>query len=426
VTRKKKQKGSLSGLLLAKGSKLPPTVRQRLGTLWFRVDPFVKSFLDKLHQNLTRFVQNIASQAVAVVIAFLVGALVLLATGHSPIDAYSKLLTGAFGDSYGLGQTLTQATPIIFTSLAFLFAFKCGLFNIGAEGQLLIGGFAAAWVGISFTGLPIYVHLPLALLAGAAGGALWGFIPAVLKAELDAHEVITTMMLSYVALYITSYMVNYPFKAPGWVAQTPFIAPAAELPRILPPTQLSGSIIVALIMAGITAFVLQRTTLGYEVRAIGLNATAARSGGINVKRGMLLALVISGMIAGLGGAGEILGVERRFIDGFSPGYGWDGLAVALIGGLNPFGVVLASILVGALRSGGMVMNRVTGVPLDVIYLIQSLVVLFAAAPQLMKYLSKKGVISWRKARRVLTKLPSALKNIKHRVKVEGTANGRHS
>jgi ABC-type uncharacterized transport system permease subunit len=418
VSRKGKKTDNLGVLLHTIGSRLPPTVRQRLGNTWFRLHPFITSFFDKLSRNLARFVRGIVPQTIAIIIALLVGALVLWATGHSPIDAYSQLFAGAFGDSYGFGQTLTQATPIIFTSLAFLFAFKCGLFNIGAEGQLLIGGMAAALVGISFTNLPFYVHLPLALLAGAGGGALWGFIPAVLKAKLDAHEVITTMMLSYVALYVTSYMVNYPFKAPGWVAQTPLIAPAAELPRILPPTQLSGSIIVALTMVGITAFVLQRTTLGYEVRAIGLNATAARSGGINVKRGIILALVISGTLAGLGGAGEILGVERRFIDHFSPGYGWDGLAVALIGGLNPFGVVLASILVGALRSGGMVMNRVTGVPLDVIYLVQSLVVLFAAAPQLMKYLSKRGVSTLRTAGRVLTRFKSILKNVRRRPKEE--------
>ena len=375
-----------------------------------------RSFLNKLYRNLAKLIRGILPQTIAIIIALLIGALVLWTTGHSPIDAYTQLFVGAFGDSYGFGQTLTQATPIIFTSLAFLFAFKCGLFNIGAEGQLLIGGMAAALVGISLTNLPAYVHLPLALLAGAAGGALWGFIPAVLKAKLDAHEVITTMMLSYVALYVTSYLVNYPFKAPGWVAQTPFIAPAAELPRILPPTQLSGSIIVALIMVGITAFVLKRTTIGYEVRAIGLNATAARSGGINVKKGMILALVISGAVAGLGGAGEILGVERRFIDGFSPGYGWDGLAVALIGGLNPFGVVLASILVGALRSGGMVMNRVTGVPLDVIYLVQSLVVLFASAPELMKFILKRRAVHWQPAERVLTMFRSTLDKVRERLK----------
>lgn len=338
---------------------------------------------------------------IAVLAAFLLGALVLLATGYSPIDAYSNLLFGAFGSYYYIGQTFSQATPIIFTSLAFLFAFKCGLFNIGAEGQLLIGGFSAALVGITFTDLPIYIHLPLALLAGAAGGALWAFIPAVLKARLDAHEVITTMMLSYVALYVISYMVNYPFKAPGWVAQTPIVAPSAQLPSLMYPTQLSASIIVAIIMVVFIAYVLQKTTLGYEIRAIGLNPSAAESGGINVKKGIVLALVISGAIAGLGGAGEILGVHHRYIDGFSPGYGWDGLAVALIGGLNPFGAVFAAIFFGALRSGGTVMNRVTGVPIDVIFILQALVVLFVAAPRLIRYLSSKGMAVPRAIKRLL-------------------------
>jgi ABC-type uncharacterized transport system permease subunit len=416
VSRKAKQIDQVSKLLFKTASKLPPTAIHQTNKTWSRARPLIESYPTKIGRNLKKFLRGAIPQIVAVAVAFLVGAIVLAATGYSPIDAYTQLLMGAFGDSYGIGQTLAQATPIIFTSLAFLFAFKCGLFNIGAEGQLLIGGIAAALVGISFTNLPIYVHLPLALLAGAAGGALWAFVPGILKAKLDAHEVITTLMLSYVALYVTSYLVNYPFKAPGWVAQTPLIASTAELPRILPPTQLSGSIIVALIMVGITAFVLQRTTLGYEVRAIGLNATAAKSGGINVKRGIILALVISGTLAGLGGAGEILGVERRFIDGFSPGYGWDGLAVALIGGLNPFGAVLASILVGALRSGGLVMNRVTGVPLDVIYVVQSLVVLFASAPQLMKSISKKRAVNWRMASLVLTKFRSVLKKIGDRLR----------
>lgn len=348
---------------------------------------------------------------VAILAAFLVGALVLSATGHSPVDAYSSLLFGAFGSYYYIGQTFTQATPIIFTSLAFLFAFKCGLFNIGAEGQLLIGGFAAALVGISLSNLPIYVHLPLALLAGAAGGAFWGFIPAILKSRLDAHEVITTMMLSYVALYVISYMVNYPFKAPGWVAQTPVVAPSAQLPQLMPPTQLSASLIIAIAMVVFVAYVLQRTTLGYEVRAIGLNPSAAESGGINVKKGILVALVISGAIAGLGGAGEILGVHYRYIDGFSPGYGWDGLAVALIGGLNPFGVALAAILFGALRSGGTVMNRVTGVPLDVIFILQALVVLFVAAPRLIRYLSSKGVAISQTVKRSLARARALVKRL---------------
>jgi len=325
-------------------------------------------------------------QVIAVVAAFLVGAVVLVVTGYSPVEAYAMMLTGAFGDVYGIGQTLTKATPIIFTALAFLFAMKSGLFNIGAEGQLIIGGFAAALVGISFDGLPALIHVPLALLAGALAGGAWGFIPAILKAKLGAHEVITTMMLSYVATYLTSYMVNYPFKAPGWVAQTVPLAPSAQLPRILPPTQLSASFIVALILVALTYFVLQKTTFGYGVRASGLNPLAAENGGINVKRTMILALFVSGAMAGLGGSGEVMGVHGRFIDGFSPGYGWDGLAVALVGGLHPVGVVIAAILFGALRSGGMTMTRVTHVPLDIVIILQSLVIVFVAAPTLIRYL----------------------------------------
>jgi len=357
--------------------------------------PYPKAW-QLIHEILTRLGLSLCRmlpEMIAIAVAFLVGGTVLSATGHSPVEAYGAMIMGAFGDVFGIGQTLMQATPIIFTALSFLFAFKGGLFNIGAEGQLLVGAFVAALIGISFD-LPVFVHLPLALLAGALAGGFWGFIPAVLKAKLGAHEVITTMMLSYVAFYVTGYMVNYPFKAPGWVAQTVVIAPSAQLPRILQPTQLSASIFIAVILAGLTYYTLEKTTLGYEVRAVGLNPTVAESTGISVKRGMILALVISGAIAGMGGAGEVLGVHRRFIEGFSPGYGWDGLAVALIGRLHPVGVLFAAILFGALRSGGMVMTRATGVPLDIIFMLQALVVLFMAAPRLIRHLLKRCGFRW--------------------------------
>ena len=350
----------------------------------------LKELLRELLASLKLGLRRILPQIIAILMAFLAGAIVLLITGYSPLETYSAMIMGAFGDIFGIGQTFTQATPIIFTALAFLFAFKCGLFNIGAEGQLLIGGFAAALVGVSFQGLPAFIHVPMALLAGALAGGLWGFIPAILKAKLGAHEVITTMMLSYVAFYVTGYMVNYPFKAPGWVAQTVAIAPSAELPRILQPTQLSASIFIAVILVALTHYTLQKTTFGYEVRATGLNPTAAESGGIDVRRGMILALVVSGALAGLGGSGEVMGVHRRFIEGFSPGYGWDGLAVALVGGLHPVGVLLAAVLFGAFRSGGMVMTRVTGVPLDIVFILQALVILFVAAPKLIRHLLKRG------------------------------------
>jgi len=353
-----------------------------------------RALLSKVASSLGLWVRRVFAQAVAILLAFVVGAVVLVATGHSPVDAYGAMLRGAFGSVFGVGQTLTQATPVIFTALAFLFAFKGGLFNIGAEGQLLMGGFAAAIVGISFSGMPALLHVPLALLAGALAGGLWGLIPAVLKARFGAHEVITTMMLSYVALYLTGYMVNYPFKAPGWVAQTVPIAPSAELPRVLQPTQLSAAIFIAVLLAALTHHVLQKTSLGYEVRAIGLNLTAAESSGIDVRRGMVLALVVSGAMAGLGGSGEVLGVHRRFIESFSPGYGWDGLAVALVGGLHPVGVLLAAVLFGALRSGGMVMTRATGVPLDIVLLLQALVIVFVAAPTMIRHYLRRVGFRW--------------------------------
>jgi len=344
--------------------------------------------------GLSPRMRTILTQLLAILMAFVVGAVVLQVTGYSPLEAYSAMLKGAFGNVFGIGQTFTQATPIMFTALAFLFSFKGGLFNIGAEGQFLVGAIAAALVGIFFEGLPAVVHVPLALLVGAIAGGLWGFIPAFLKIRFGAHEVITTMMLSYVAFYLTAYMVNYPFKAPGWVAQTVRISSSAELPRILPPTQLSASIFVAGLLTLVTQYVLQKTAFGFEIRAIGLNPDAAENAGIDVKRGMILALMVSGAIAGLGGSGEILGVHRRFIQGFSPGYGWAGLAVALVGGLHPYGVILAAVLFGALRSGGMVMTRVTGVPLDIVFLLQALVILFVAAPKLIRTLLRRGGLRW--------------------------------
>lgn len=328
-------------------------------------------------------------QVAAILLAFIVGALVLYVSRYDPILAYIAMLRGAFGDTFGIGQTLTQATPIIFTSLAFLISSKAGLFNIGAEGQFLVGAFTSSLVGIYLGGLPWILHIPLALLIGAVVGGAWGLIAAILKTRFNAHEVITTMMLSYVADYLTGYMVNYPYKAPGWVSQTVKISASAELPRILPPTQLSAGVLVALALVAFTAYLLRKTIIGFELRAIGLNPSAAESAGISINRNIMMAMFLSGAVAGLGGACEILGVHRRFIEGFSPGYGWDGLAVALVGGLDPVGSLLASILFGALRSGGMIMSRSTKVPLDIVIILQGLVIIFVAAPTFIRSLLKR-------------------------------------
>ena len=332
---------------------------------------------------------EVVYQIIAILMAFLVGALVLLVTGYSPIEAYIGMITGAFGNIFGIGQTLTHSTPIIFTSLAFLVSYKAGLFNIGGEGQFLMGAIAAAVTGIYFEGLPGIIHIPLTLLAGILVGGFWGLIPALLKSRFDAHEVITTMMLSYVAQYFTSYLVNFPFKAPGWVSQTEKLPASAELARLIPSSQLSSGIFIAIALVVLVWFLLNKTILGYELRAIGLNPSAAENSGIKINRGVIVSLVLSGAIAGLGGAVEIMGTHKRFIDGFSPGYGWDGLAVALVGGLDPFGSLLASILFGALRSGGMIMARASGVPTDINILLQGLVILFVAAPALMRSVMRR-------------------------------------
>jgi len=327
---------------------------------------------------------SILPEIIAILLAFLISALILLFSGYSPLVAFSALFRGAFGSKNAWGQTLTQATPILFTALAFLLTFRTGIFNIGVEGQFLMGAIASALAGIYFSGLPAPLHIALSLLAGGVMGALWGLIPALLKAYLGVHEVITTMMMSYIASYLTSYLVNYPFKAPGWVAQTEPVAKSALLPKILPPTQLSLSFIIALFFSFLVSFFLFHTYLGFQVRAVGLNPEAAENKGIAIKNRQILAFLLSGFIAGIGGGGEILGVHGRFVDGFSPGYGWDGIAVGLVGKLHPGGCILASILFGMLRAGGMTMTRVTKVPLDLSLIIQSLVIILVAAPYFIK------------------------------------------
>jgi simple sugar transport system permease protein len=329
-------------------------------------------------------VMDVGIALIAVGAALLVGAVIVSISGYSPFEAYKALFTGAFGSSYDFAQTLARTTPLIFTGLTVAFAFRCGLFNIGGEGQLYMGGMAAAIVGVSFTNLPIYIHIPLALLVGAAVGGAWAFIPGFLKARVGAHEVITTIMMNYIGILLCSYLANYPFKAEGWVAQTDIVQPTAQLPRLVPSTQLSASLFVALACVVIAYYFLYKTSHGYEIRAVGLNPTAAEFGGISVQKNIIIAMLISGMFAGIGGAGEVLGLHKRFIFGFSPGYGFDGIAVAVLGRNHPVGVILGALLFGALRNGGMVMKQLTNVPTDLVVVIQGIVILFVAAPEMFR------------------------------------------
>ncbi len=324
-----------------------------------------------------------------------VGAIITAATGHSVPAVFRELALGAFSDVYRFANTLMRATPILFTSLSFLIAFRAGLFNIGAEGQLFIGGFFAAWAGFTFS-LPPVLHLVVCLLFGAAVGGLWGFIPGWLRARRGANEFVTTMMLSYVAILLTQWFVSPggPFHGGRMAARTVRIESTAELPRLLAGTQLSWGLLIAFIVALLVWYFLFRTPRGYELRAVGQRETAAEYGGVNVARTQILAMVLAGVLAGLGGAAEILGIHRGFTVGFSPGYGWDGIAGGLIARAHPIGAVFAALLMGALRAGGAGVDRAGVAPRDLVEVLQGLVILFVVAPELFRLVGR-----WRLRRR---------------------------
>lgn len=327
--------------------------------------------------------QEVLIPIIAVFLALLVGSGFILLVGENPLVAYTVLFRESLGSAKNIATTLQRATPLIFTGLAVAFAFRAGLFNIGAEGQLYIGAFAAAWVGFTFT-LPRVIHLPLAICAGMLGGALWGALPGYLKAKLGVHEVINTIMLNFIALFLTDWLATGPFHGGTWVPETARIESTAALTRLYPPTRLNTGIYLALVAVVVAYVILWKTRRGYELRAVGLNPSAAEYGGINVARNTVVAMAISGAFAGLAGTEQILGLHNRFILRFSPELGFMGIAVALLGKNHPVGVVFAAVLFGALQSGSAAMDRLTAVPRELITIIQALIIFFVAAEYLIR------------------------------------------
>lgn len=344
---------------------------------------------NRLRNTLRRTWRSVSVPLVAVLLGLLIGAIILIASGANPIEAYRALLKGAFGSPVAIQRTLEKATPLIFSGLAVAFAFKAGLFNIGAQGQLLIGAVVAAYVGFSIEGLPAIIHAPLALLAGGIAGALYGYIPGALKVYTGAHEVIVTIMLNYVAINITDYLADGPWKDPSptnIVARTSRIFPSAELPVI---GNVPSGFILALIAAVIVWWLLYRTTVGYEIRTVGLNSSAAQYAGIRVARMIILTMMISGFLAGLGGAVETQGINARFQPGFNTGLGFDGITVALLGKTNPFGVIPAALLLGAMRAGSSQMQFSAGVASEITDVITAFILFFVAADVIVKKLIRQ-------------------------------------
>lgn len=332
----------------------------------------------RVNVNLIRGLP-ILSPIVAIAAALLVGAGLIAIAGVSPIQAYSVLFSEALASYYGFGNTLTKLAPLLLTSLGVLVALKAGQFNIGGEGQIYMGGLGSALVGLYLHGLPPIVHIPLALLAGFALGAVWGLIPGYLKAVQGVNEVITTLLLNYIAQNLVSYAVSGPLIEPG--APSPFsppIAPAAQLPLILPQTQAHAGVGMGLVAAAIVWVVFARSPLGYQIETVGQNPVAARYAGISVERTILLVMGLAGGLAGLAGSGEVMGLKYRLFENFSPGYGFDAIAIAFLSRGNVAGIVLTSLFFAALRGGANVMQRSAGVPVTVVYAIQGLTVLFIA------------------------------------------------
>lgn len=363
-----------------------------------RIDQLSQDVLKRVVVTRFAFEDLVLIPILAVIIALILGGIIMFATGVS-VDAiqraYVSLFVGSLGSVNAVSETLTAAIPLTLCGLGIALGFRAGLFNIGAEGQVLLGGLAAVFVGFYFTGLPVFVHLPLALAAGLAVGAFWAGIAGWLRAATGAHEVITTIMLNLTAMRLLDYILRNPpvQKAGRTDPISESVLASAELPRILtwidPTYRLHAGIILAIAAVAFVYWLLYRTTLGFEFRASGLNPSAARYAGMRAGTIIVVAMAAAGALAGLAGANQVLGVLGRASPNFSGGVGFDAIAVALLGRSHPFGVLLAGLLFGALQAGGRQMQVGAGVNIDLIATIQALIIIFIAAPILVR-----SVVPW--------------------------------
>ena len=330
---------------------------------------------------------------IAVLAAFVVGGIMVLIVGDNPIETYALLLGSALSWPDGIGYTLFYATPLIFTGLAVLVAFRCGLLNIGAEGQLYVAAFATAWVGITLGSLPAWVLLPSCFLAAVLAGAVWGAIPGVLKARFGSHEVINTIMLNFVAVALVSYFTQYHYKMPGDpIMQTTMIGGGARIPRLgrfIPgfpgadPAQSRVRVRAGGLPAGVSVSVADE--VGLRDSCDGQQSVGGGYGGISIRRQIVVAMAVSGALAGMVAINEVLGYRYRYYDGFSANYGFTGIAVALLGRNHPVGVLLAAVLFGMMIRGGIFVDAFTNnVTKDLVDVLQGIVILFVAAEALFR------------------------------------------
>ena len=333
----------------------------------------------------------------AVPVAFLVGAIMLLALGANPLTAYGALISAGFGDVSGITQTLTKATPLLLVGLGVCIAFRGGIINIGGEGQILMGALATTAVAIGFRDVSGWILLPLCLIVGALAGGVWGGIPGILKARLGVNEILSTVMMNAIAVQLSNFLLRGPMIDPAQIeagtriAQSALLPRSVWLPKLVPSTLLNAGAVIALVMAVLVYIFLWRTTIGYRIRAVGLNASAARYAGIRVPYYQAISLRLGGAFAGLAGAIEVMGVQHRMLEGLSGGYGFSGIVVALFGSLHPLGAIPAAILFGGLLVGADGMQRSVQVPSALVSTLLGLVVLLVVSSRIFS--------TWRARRR---------------------------
>lgn len=358
-----------------------------------KLDSAATALLERVAPRRAEYEDLVIVPLFAVVAALILGALTMLATNVDPatiLRSYYALLRGSVGSLNALSETLTAATPLVIAGLGMALGFRAGMFNIGAEGQVLIGGMAAVIVGFSFAGMPAIVHLPLALLAGALAGAFYAGIAGWLRAATGAHEVISTIMLNQIAYRLVDYMLRMPaIQKPGRADPiSASVLSSAELPRLLgsidPNLRIHAGLILMLALVALVHWLLFRTTVGFEFRASGESPEAARYAGMRAGLIIVLVMAVAGALAGLAGANQVLGVLGRASPGFSAGIGFDAISVALLGRSHPGGVLVAGLLFGALEAGGRQMQVDAGVSIDLISIIQALIIAFIAAPLLVR------------------------------------------
>ena len=340
--------------------------------------------IDTLYRKVGDKSKSLRTSIVALVCAIIVGGVIIAIAGYSPIETYLAMFKGSLGSRKGIVLSLTQATPLIFTGLSFAIAYRVKLVNLGAEGQLYMGAMAAAIVGYSLTGLPAPLHIAITLLISALVGGLVGLFIGYLRIRFGAREVITSIMLNEIIILFTSFLAAGPLKGENSVTvQTERILTTALLPVLAKQSQLTIAFILAVLIAIMLQVLLNKTVVGYEMRVTGFSRRAAETGGIKVWKIYLLTIFISGAVAGLGGASQVMGVNKRFVEGFSASYGFAGISVAALAVYNPVAVVFSGIIFGILKAGAMTVSRTTAIPVEFVSVIQSLVVVFMAAPNLI-------------------------------------------